>query len=107
MAATTTPTRLSPVHDELEHLHARFTDVAGMPVAVSYRDAAAEKFAAGDLSLCDVSFLSRVTLKGSAAASVFSSQQIPLPEKILDVAAIDGGGVIARTGGSEFFVEDG
>jgi sarcosine oxidase, subunit gamma len=107
MTSLATPTRLSPVYDELEHLHARFTDVNGMPVATSYGDVAKEKTAAADLGLCDVSFLSRVTLKGPAAASVLGSQQIPLPEKVLDVALINGGGIIARTGGTEFFIEDG
>src|SRR5690606_6981065 len=91
----------------LEHLHARFADVEGMPVAVSYGDAAKEKAAAADLGLCDVSFLSRVTLKGPAAATVLGSKQIAVPEKVLDVATIHGGGIVARTGSSEFFIEDG
>jgi sarcosine oxidase subunit gamma len=106
MIAIETPSRISPVHDELEHLHARFVDVGGMPVAVSYGDTAKEKAAAADLGLCDVSFLSRVTIKGPAAAAVLGSKQVAVPAKVLDVAAI-GGGIVARTGGSEFFVEDG
>jgi sarcosine oxidase, subunit gamma len=107
MASIDTPIRLSPVHDELEHHHARFVDVGGMPVAASYGDVAKERNAATDLGLCDVSFLSRVTLKGPGAAAVLGSHQIAVPEKVLDFGWIEGGGVVARTGGSEFFVEDG
>jgi sarcosine oxidase, subunit gamma len=107
MIAIETPRRLSPIHDELEHLHVRFVDVEGMPVAVSYGDGAKEKTAAADLGLCDVSFLSRVTLKGPAAVSVLNSKQIAVPEKVLDVASVHGGGIVARTGATEFFVEDG
>jgi sarcosine oxidase, subunit gamma len=102
-----TPTRLSPIHDELEHLHARFVDVAGMPAAVAFGDVGKEKTIAADLGLCDVSWLQRTTLKGPAAASVLATQQIAAPEKVLDVTHLDGGGLIARTGGSEFFIEDG
>lgn len=107
MTSTNTPIRLSPIHDELEHLHARFVAVAGMPAAVAFGDAAKEQTIAADLGLCDVSWLHRTTLKGPAAASVLASQQIAVPEKILDVGQLEGGGVIARTGGSEFFIEDG
>lgn len=107
MSSIATPIRLSPVHDELLHLHAQFVDVGGMPVAASYVDPAQERAAAADLALCDVSFLSRVTLKGPAAASLLSSQQLTVPDKVLDVANLGGGGIVARTGGSEFFIEDG
>ncbi|MCC7085916.1 MAG: hypothetical protein IT427_13015 [Pirellulales bacterium] len=107
MTVTNTPIRLSPVHDELEHLHARFVDVGGMPVAATYADAAKEKTAVADLGLCDVSFLSRVTLKGPAASSMLHSMHFAVPENVLDFTTIHGGGIVARTGGSEFFVEDG
>jgi sarcosine oxidase subunit gamma len=107
MTSIATPTRLSPIHDELEHLHARFVDVAGMPTAVAFGDAAKEQAIAADLGLCDVSWLHRTTLKGSAAAGILASQQIAVPEKIMDVAHLEEGGLIARTGGAEFFIEDG
>ena len=100
-------TRHSPVHEELEHLRPQWGIVDGMPVALSLADAAAERSLAQTLGLCDVSALARVVLKGPAAAGLLAGQQIAVPGDMYAIAPLGQGGLIVRTGGAEFFLEDG
>jgi sarcosine oxidase subunit gamma len=62
---------------------------------------------ADTLALADVSFLPRIVIKGPGAASYLQTLGIPIPEVTLQVAALEKAGLIARTGGSEFFLESG
>ena len=78
-----------------------------MPIAIRLDDPAKEAQLANSLALADASFLPRIVLKGPQAAALLQSRNIPIPESILKVAPLENGGLIARTGGSEFFLEDG
>ena len=98
----------SPLHDAFQHEHPRaaWCEVHGMSVALCLDDPGKETQLAQTLSLADASFLPRIVLKGPGAAYL-QSFGIPIPETILKVAPLENGGLIARTGGSEFFLESG
>lgn len=78
-----------------------------MPVPLHFGEPAKELLIARVLGLADASFLPRVVVKGPQAAEFLESQQVPIPGELFGVLPLAGGGVIARTGGSEFFLEDG
>ncbi|HWA14606.1 MAG TPA: hypothetical protein VHA15_16065 [Burkholderiales bacterium] len=59
------------------------------------------------LALADLSGLRRCGLKGPAAAEWLQAQGIEVPDAANRWADLPGGGVIARLGRSEFFLEDG
>jgi sarcosine oxidase subunit gamma len=48
-----------------------------------------------------------MTLKGPGAAALLRERGISVPDAIFQVEAVPGGGIVARTGGAEFFLEDG
>ena len=102
----TIPTQ-SPLHEALqkEHPRAKWGEVHGMPVALHLDESAKEHELAQTLALADASFLPRIVLKGPGAAAYLHSRGIAIPESILKVAPLENGGLIARTGGSEFFLE--
>ena len=106
-----TATRLSPLYDALhgakEHPRAEWGEVSGMPVPCCLDEPSREADLAKHLALADASFLSRIVVKGSQATLFLQSQNIPIPASILKIAPLEQGGLIARTGGSEFFLEDG
>lgn len=99
----------SPLHETLqkEYPRAKWGEAFGMPVPLCLTDPAKESELAKTLALADASFLPRIVIKGPQAASFLQSQNIPIPESIFWVAALKNGGLIARTGGSEFFLESG
>ena len=99
----------SPLHGDIykEHPRAKWVDFRGMPVSHYLGEPAKESDLAGILALADVSFLPRIVLKGPGAAAYLQGRGIAIPESILKVAPLENGGLIARTGGSEFFLEDG
>src|SRR6201997_923103 len=105
-----TPTRLSPVHDQLDHLHPRWGALDGMPVALTFggRTLEQEQGLARTLGLCDASALHRSLIKGPGAASVLEARGVAqaLPAEVLCVLPLKSGGLIARTGRAEFFLED-
>lgn len=105
-----TPARLSPVHDQLDHLHPRWGALDGMPVALTFggRTLEQEQGLARTLGLCDVSALHRSVIKGPGAASFLEARGIvqALPAEVLSVLPLKSGGLIARTGRAEFFLED-
>lgn len=103
--------RLSPLHDALGNAHeyprASWGEVQGMPVPFYLDDPAQDVEVAQTLGLADASFLSRVVVKGPRAADYLRSLDIPIPDRILKTAPLANDGLIIRTGGSEFFLEDG
>jgi sarcosine oxidase subunit gamma len=99
--------RLSPLHDALESLNPRWGAFAGMPVPLDFGDPTAEQAQARTLALCDVSALPRTVSKGPATAEMLREQGVGVPEEILQCLPLPGGGLIGRTGASEFFLEDG
>jgi sarcosine oxidase subunit gamma len=110
MTPTTKPNRLSPVHDQLDHLHPRWGALDDMPVALTFggRTLEQEQALARTLGLCDVSALHRSVIKGPGAASFLEAREViqALPAEVLGVMPLKSGGLIARTGRAEFFLED-
>lgn len=106
-----TPLRTSPLHDALQHEHGNrrnhWGEVAGMPAVLHAGDPTLEASQAQKLALCDVSALPRILVKGPKAAEFLQSQGIPVPDAILKTAVLEGNGVVLRTGGGEFLLEDG
>jgi len=99
--------RRSPVHDALEPLKPRWGRLHDMPVALDYGDARAEAERARTLALCDVSALTRFGIKGPGAERWFRGQGLPLPASVCGVARAGRSDLILRSGGAEFFIEDG
>jgi len=104
----TIPTQ-SPLHDALQKEHPRATwgEAHGMLVPLHLDDATKELELAKSLALADASFLPRIVIKGPQAAAFLQNLGIPIPDGILKVSRLANGGLIARTGGSEFFLESG
>jgi len=102
-------TRYSPLYDALRECAARgqWTEVAGMPVPQHLGEQATEAEIARVLGLADASFLPRMVVKGPNAATFLESQGIAIQNETLSVTKLDSDGLIARTGSSEFFLEDG
>jgi sarcosine oxidase subunit gamma len=101
------PARLSPVHDEFQHLRPCWGEIDGMPAALDFGDRTAEQDRARMLGLCDVSALPRLEVKGPNAAAFLESHHIALPSESFHVLPLGSGGVIARTGDAAFFLEEG
>jgi sarcosine oxidase, subunit gamma len=99
----------SPLHEALQKEHPRATwgEEQGMSVPLHLDSAAKETELAKTLALADASFLPRIVVKGPGAAAFLQSHGIAIPESILKVVPLENGGLIARTGGSEFFLESG
>jgi sarcosine oxidase subunit gamma len=110
MTPETRATRLSPVHDQLDHLHPRWGALDGMPVALAFgsRTLEQEQGLARTLGLCDVSALPRSVIKGPGAASFLEASGVApaIPAEVFCVLPLQSGGLIARTGRAEFFLED-
>jgi sarcosine oxidase subunit gamma len=81
-----------------------------MPVALAFggRTAEQEQNVARTLGLCDLSAPERLTIKGPGAASFLEAQELAqsLPAEVFRVLPLKAGGLIARTGRAEFFLED-
>jgi sarcosine oxidase subunit gamma len=104
-ATTSLPSRLSPLHDALSHLHPAWGEVQDMPVALHFGDARGELDRARVLGVADASALPRLTLKGPGAEAFLRQQGVAMPAGIFEAAPL-GEGLAARTGGAEFFIED-
>jgi sarcosine oxidase subunit gamma len=101
-----TAVRRSPVHEALEHLGPRWGKLHDMPVALNVGRPVEEAASAKTLGLCDVSSFPRVTLKGPGAEAWLRDQGVGVPTEIYEVLRT-GKSIVARTGGAEFFIEDG
>ncbi|HWB12110.1 MAG TPA: 2Fe-2S iron-sulfur cluster-binding protein [Pirellulales bacterium] len=100
-----TPFPTSPLHERFAKLPPECIGLGGTPRTVAIADPSVES-AAGAIQLCDVSTSPRMTLKGPAAGEFLSKNGLALPEQIYDHLPLDGGGLIVRTGRSEFLIED-
>jgi sarcosine oxidase subunit alpha len=99
------PFPTSPLHEQLTKLPPECTSLEGTPRTIAVVNPSAESTAAA-FQLCDLSASPRMTLKGPAAAEFLSTHGVPLPERIYDHLLLSDGGLIVRTGRSEFFIED-
>jgi glycine cleavage system aminomethyltransferase T len=99
--------RISPVQTALDPLQPHWGEIAGMATPLDFRESAAERSRASNLALCDVSALPRLTVKGPGAAGFLSKQDLTVPSEVYGVQPLAGGGLLVRTGGTEFFLEAG
>lgn len=97
--------RTSPLHAQLATLEPQWRVVDGMRVAVQLPGDAAARMEA--VALADLSCLNRIGLKGPGAAEWLERQGVPVPPQANAWNGLPGGGVIARLGRTEFFLEDG
>ena len=96
-------TRLSPLHDSLR---------AAAPgvgrVERAWRRRCVSAAASGlRIELADLSALRRAGLKGPGAADCCTLTAVPVPSRPNAWSPLDGDGLVARLGRSEFLVEDG
>ena len=98
-------TRTSPLHDQFADLNPQWDVVRGMRMAV--RLAGDETAARDSVAIADLSCLDRAGLKGPEAARWLESLHLPVPSQANAWTELPDGGVIARLGRTEFFVEDG
>lgn len=99
--------RRSPIHDSLVFARPTWGTLAGMAVPLDFGHAPLERIASRKLGLCDLSYRPRMTVKGPRAADWLGALGAPIPSAIYDMLALPDGGLVVRTGGSEFFLEDG
>src|SRR5262245_35234606 len=99
--------RYSPIHEALVPLRPRWIEIAGMPAPLAIAEPAAEIARAEVAGISDATAFARLTVRGPEAAALLAERGFDLPPAILDWRSIDDGGLVARTGAAEFFLEDG
>lgn len=97
--------RTSPLHGVIETLNPVWAEINRMKVPLRF--AGDEDSARQRLGLSDLSFLPRFGLKGPGAAEWLLSHGVTSPAGINHWGELDHGGIIARLGTNEFFLEDG
>lgn len=100
-----TVTRTSPLHDLVAALNPQWDVVRGMRMAACL--AGGETAARESVAVADLSCLDKAGIKGPEAARWLESLSIAVPAQANAWTGLPGGGVIARLGRTEFFVEDG
>lgn len=102
---TVKTTRTSPLHDQFAELNPQWDVVRGMRMAA--RLARDETAARDSVAIADLSCLDRAGIKGPEAVRWLERLNIPVPAHANAWTGLPGGGVIARLGRTEFFLEDG
>jgi sarcosine oxidase subunit gamma len=98
-------TRTSPLHDRVAALNPHWGAVRGMRMAA--RLAGDEAAARASVGIADLSCLEKAGIKGPEAARWLESLGFAVPAQANAWTGLPGGGVIARLGRTEFFLEDG
>src|SRR6266478_6129006 len=98
-------TRTSPLHDQVAELNPQWSVVRSMRTAAGL--AGDETGARESVAVADLSCLDKAGIKGPEAARWLESLGIAVPAKANAWTGLPGGGVIARLGRAEFFLEDG
>ena len=98
--------RRSPIHHLLEERGAEFRDVGDALFAVHFPT---EKTDPSEdvLTICDLSGLRKIGIKGRDAEAWLTSNGLSVPEQIFDTLKLSDGTLVARIGTDEFFLEDG
>ena len=99
--------RRSPVHDCLEELNPVWTEIHGMTVPLRFKESATETNLKTDLSLCDLSCLPKMSLKGSESLAWMTQAGIPVPERVYEHCSLEDGSLVIRIDRQEVFLEDG
>lgn len=97
--------RTSPVQAQLAPLQPQWEERLGMRIASKLPGDDAAKL--GAVALADLSHLRKGGVKGPHAEIWLRAHDVPVPERANTWASLPAGGVIARLGRSEFFVENG
>ena len=99
--------RRSPVHDCLEGLNPVWVEIHNMKVPLRFNDSATESQLKTDLSLCDLSCLPKIGVKGPESLAWLAQTRIPVPESVYGCRSLEKGGLVIRTDRHEVFLEDG
>jgi sarcosine oxidase, subunit gamma len=99
--------RRSPLHRLLEARGAQWGRVGGAAVALRFAATQEEAAALGTLALCDLSALPKLGVKGPGAEAWLRGHGLDLPPATYDVRALADGGLVARLGAEDFFLESG
>lgn len=98
-------TRTSPLHDRVAALNPQWSVVRGMRMAAHL--AGDETATCQSVAVADLSCLDKAGIKGPEAARWLEGLGIAVPAQANAWTGLPGGGVIARLGRNEFFLEDG
>lgn len=100
------PLRTSPVYAELQQYCGEWQVINQMPCLVMTADDAE----ANQLGLADLTCLKRFGVKGAAAATWLSQQNVPIPAQLNCWCPLiedrSQSGIVARLGKNEFLIED-
>jgi len=99
--------RRSPVHDCLEELNPVWAEIHNMKVPLRFKDAASETQLKAALSLCDLSCLPKMSVKGPESLAWLAKAGILAPESVYGWRSIADAGLVIRTDRQEVFLEDG
>jgi sarcosine oxidase subunit gamma len=99
--------RRSPVHDSLEELNPVWTQIHNMKVPLRFNDSVSENKLRTELSLCDMSCLPKIGVKGPEALAWLAQAEILVPENVYDCRSLGNSGLVIRTDRHEVFIEDG
>ena len=99
--------RRSPVHDCLEELNPAWTEIHYYESPASVQDAAIETQLKTELSLCDLSCLPKMSVKGPESLAWLAQAGILVPKSIYGYRSMEDGGLVIRTDRHEVFLEDG
>lgn len=94
----------SPVYRKLQNLGAEFVEVNGYAVAAAINDTKMEAAASEALSLCDLSGLSRLGLKGPGTCRWLSTQRITIPVQSNQAASQEDNTLLVRLGAEEVLI---
>ena len=74
--------RRSPVHDCLQGLNPEWVEIHNMKVPLRFKDAATETHLKTELSLCDLSCLPKLSVKGPESLAWLAQAGILVPESV-------------------------
>jgi len=104
---TSSSIRRSPIHDCLEELNPVWAEIQNMKVPVRFKDAAIETQLKAALSLCDLSCLPKMSVKGPESLAWLAQAGFQVPESVYSYRSLGDGGLVIRTDRQEVFLEDG
>ena len=99
--------RRSPVHDCLEELSPKWIEIHDMKVPLRFKDAATETDLKRELSICDLSCLPKLSVKGAECLAWLTQGGTRVPESVYGHSSLEEGGLVIRTDRQEVFLEDG
>ena len=97
----------SPVHDAQVALGVHWAPLGEGHIALRVGSLEDDRTASGDLSLCDVSILPKLGLKGGSADQWLLDRGVETPIAKFSTSALDDGGFCVNLPGYEYFLESG